>query len=81
MNLKWGHNSNKSATILITVCLLGPEFYSCSILFFTVSNDFKVNRRYGYVIKSWDFSINKFEGLAGSSTSPNSRSIAPVLFI
>ena len=57
------------------MCLQGPAFYSCSILYFTVSNDSEVDRRYGYVIKSWDFSINAFEGLAGSSTNSNSSSI------
>ena len=57
------------------MCLQGPAFYTCSILYFTVSNDSEVDRRYGYVTKSWDFSINEFEGLAGSSSNSNSSSI------
>lgn len=57
------------------MCLQGPAFYTCSILYFTVSNDSEVDRRYGYVTKSWDFSVNEFEGLAGSSSNSNSSSI------
>lgn len=57
------------------MCLQGPAFYGCSILYFTVSTDSEVDRRYGYVTKSWDFSINEFEGLAGSSSNSISSSI------